>query len=321
MTSTMKPSDTSDTSDTNDNEEQRRADVRVCHEILARGSKSFVAASRMLPKRLHDRTAALYAFCRVADDAVDLGTDVQAAIARLHQRLDRVYAGAPEPDPVDRAFCDVVQTCGIPQAIPRALIEGFEWDAQKRRYATGEELDAYCARVAATVGVMMTLLFGERSKVLLSRACDLGLAMQLTNICRDVGEDARAGRIYLPLAWLAEAGVDKDELVARPAHSPALASVVKRVLDRADECYRRADLGMTLYPYDCRLGVRAARLIYAEIGRVIVKNGYASVSTRAYTSKARKLLLLVRALPVLLRRRRSCNEPTDPSVKFLVEAV
>jgi phytoene synthase len=321
MTSTMKPSDTSDTSDTNDNEEQRRADVRVCHEILARGSKSFVAASRMLPKRLHDRTAALYAFCRVADDAVDLGTDVQAAIARLHQRLDRVYAGAPEPDPVDRAFCDVVQTCGIPQAIPRALIEGFEWDAQKRRYATGEELDAYCARVAATVGVMMTLLFGERSKVLLSRACDLGLAMQLTNICRDVGEDARAGRIYLPLAWLAEAGVDKDELVARPAHSPALASVVKRVLDRADECYRRADLGMTLYPYDCRLGVRAARLIYAEIGRVIVKNGYDSVSTRAYTSKARKLLLLVRALPVLLRRRRSCNEPTDPSVKFLVEAV
>jgi phytoene synthase len=317
----MKPSDTSDTSDTNDNEEQRRADVRVCHEILARGSKSFVAASRMLPKRLHDRTAALYAFCRVADDAVDLGTDVQAAIARLHQRLDRVYAGAPEPDPVDRAFCDVVQTCGIPQAIPRALIEGFEWDAQKRRYATGEELDAYCARVAATVGVMMTLLFGERSKVLLSRACDLGLAMQLTNICRDVGEDARAGRIYLPLAWLAEAGVDKDELVARPAHSPALASVVKRVLDRADECYRRADLGMTLYPYDCRLGVRAARLIYAEIGRVIVKNGYDSVSTRAYTSKARKLLLLVRALPVLLRRRRSCNEPTDPSVKFLVEAV
>ena len=297
------------------------ADVRVCHDILARGSKSFVAASRMLPKRLHDRTAALYAFCRVADDAVDLGTDVKAAIARLHQRLDRVYAGAPEPDPVDRAFCDVVQTCGIPQAIPRALIEGFEWDAQKRRYATGEELDAYCARVAATVGVMMTLLFGERSKALLARACDLGLAMQLTNICRDVGEDARAGRIYLPLAWLAEAGVDKDELIARPAHSPALAGVVKRVLDRARACYRRADLGMTLYPYDCRLGVRAARLIYAEIGRTIAKNGYDSVSTRAYTSKARKLLLLVRALPVLLKRRRSCDEPADPAVRFLVEAV
>jgi phytoene synthase len=145
--------------------------------------------------------------------------------------------------------------------------------------------------------------------------------MQLTNICRDVGEDARAGRIYLPLAWLAEAGVDKDELIARPTHSPALAGVVKRVLDRAEACYRRADLGMTLYPYDCRLGVRAARLIYAEIGRVIAQNGYDSVSTRAYTSKARKLFLLARALPVLLKRRRSCDEPADPAVRFLVEAV
>jgi phytoene synthase len=301
--------------------EQRRADLRACHEILARGSKSFVAASRMLPKRLHDRTAALYAFCRVADDAVDLGTDVQAAIARLHERLDRVYAGNPEPDPVDRAFCEVVQACRIPQAIPRALIEGFEWDAQKRRYRTAEELDAYCARVAATVGVMMTLLFGERSPVLLARACDLGLAMQLTNICRDVGEDARAGRIYLPLDWLAEAGVDRDELIARPAHTPALGSVVKRVLDRAEACYRRADLGMALYPYDCRLGVRSARLIYAEIGHMIAKNRYDSVSTRAYTSKARKLLLLLRALPVLLKRRRSNDEPSNPAVRFLVEAV
>jgi len=297
------------------------ADIRACHEILTRGSKSFVAASRMLPKRLHDRTAALYAFCRVADDAVDLGTDVPAAIARLHQRLDRVYAGTPEPDAVDRALCSVVQTCGIPQAIPRALIEGFEWDAQKRRYATALELDAYCARVASTVGVMMTLLFGERTPALLARACDLGMAMQLTNICRDVGEDARAGRIYLPLDWLAEAGVDPEELTSRPAHSPALASVVKRVLDRAHECYRRADLGMTQYPYDCRLGVRAARLIYAEIGRVVARNGYDSVSTRAYTSKARKLLLLMKALPVLLKRRRSSNEPADPAVQFLVDAV
>ena len=306
---------------TKQGEEERRADIRACHEILTRGSKSFVAASRLLPKRLHDRTAALYAFCRVADDAVDLGSDVPAAIARLLERLDRVYAGRPEQDPVDRAFCDLVHTCGIPQAIPRALIEGFEWDAERRRYATAKDLEAYCARVASTVGVMMTLLFGEHSPVLLARACDLGMAMQLTNICRDVGEDARAGRMYLPLDWLAEAGLDADEIIARPAHSPALAGVVKRVLALADACYRRADRGMTLYPFDCRLGVRAARLIYAEIGRVIAKNGYDSVSTRAYTSKARKLLLLVRALPVLLKRRYTSDEPAHPAVRFLVEAV
>ncbi len=295
-------------------------DIRVCHDILVRGSKSFVAASRLLPKRLHDRTAALYAFCRVADDAVDLGTDVEGALACLRERLDRVYAGRPEEDPVDRAFCDVVATCQIPRAIPDALIEGFAWDSERRRYEDETELAAYCARVASTVGAMMTLLFGARSPELLARACDLGLGMQLTNICRDVGEDARAGRVYLPLRWLREGGVDPQALLSSPQPSPALGKVVKRVLDLADDCYRRADTGMTLYPYDCRLGVRSARLIYAEIGRMVAKNGYDSVTRRAYTSKARKVMLLVKALPVLLWRQRAKQAPAHPAVQFLVDA-
>jgi len=303
------------------NEEQRRADLRTCHEILARGSKSFVAASRLLPKRLHDRTAALYAFCRVADDAVDLGTDVHAALARLHERLDHAYAGRPENDPVDRALADVVATCGIPETVPRALLEGFAWDAEKRRYPTAEDLDAYCARVAATVGVMMALLFGERSKALVARACDLGLAMQLTNICRDVGEDARANRMYLPLDWLAEAGLDPDRLIAQPAHSEALGTVVRRVLQRAETYYRRADGGMALYPADCRLGVRAARLIYSEIGRVVARNHYDSVSRRAYTSKARKLFLLLRAFRIRLYAGRVRNAEPCTAVQFLVDSV
>jgi phytoene synthase len=302
-------------------EEQRRADLRTCHEILAHGSKSFVAASRLLPKRLHDRTAALYAFCRVADDAVDLGTDVPAALARLHERIDHVYAGRPDDNPVDRAFADVVATCGIPEAVPRALLEGFAWDAEKRRYRTAEDLDAYCARVAATVGVMMALLFGERSKALVARACDLGLAMQLTNICRDVGEDARANRLYLPLDWLTEAGLDPDRLIAQPAHSEALGTVIRRVLQRAETYYRRADGGMPLYPADCRVGVRAARLIYAEIGRVVARNHYDSVSRRAYTSKARKLFLLLRALRVRLYAGTLRDAETSPAVKFLVDSV
>jgi phytoene synthase len=302
-------------------EDERRADIRACHEILSRGSKSFVAASRMLPARLHDRTAALYAFCRVSDDAVDLGADAGSALALLHARLDRIYAGRPDPDSVDRSFCDLVHELAIPRTIPAALLEGFAWDAERRRYATPAELEAYCARVASTVGVMMTLVFGSRSPALLARAADLGLAMQLTNICRDVGEDARAGRVYLPLAWLAEAGLTADGLVARPAPSPALAAVVKRTLALAESFYRRADGGMRLYPRDCRIGVRAARLIYAEIGRVIARHGYDSVTTRAYTSKARKLLLLGRALPVLLFTGRASDEPPAPAVQFLIDAV
>ena len=302
-------------------DEAKRADLRACHDILARGSKSFVAASRMLPARLHDRTAALYAFCRVADDAVDLGTDVPAALAALHGRLERIYTGEPDPDPVDRAFCDLVHEVGIPRAIPAALLDGFAWDAERRRYATPDELEAYCARVASTVGAMMTLVFGARSPVLVARACDLGMAMQLTNICRDVGEDARAGRVYLPLSWLREAGLDADALVAKPEPSPALAGVVKRTLALAETFYRRADGGLRLYPRDCRLGVKAARLIYAEIGRVIARNHYDSVSTRAYTSKARKLVLLARALPVLLWPGRASDLPPAPAAKFLVDAV
>jgi phytoene synthase len=288
--------------------------------MLTRGSKSFVAASRLLPKRLRDHTAGLYAFCRVADDAVDLGSDVTAALARLGERLDRVYAGRPDEDPVDRALCDVVFAHDIPEAIPRALLEGFAWDAEKRRYRGEAELAEYCARVASTVGVMMGLLFGERSPAMLARACDLGLAMQLTNICRDVGEDARAGRVYLPLDWLRAEGLDADALLAAPQPSPALARVVRRVLDLAEVCYRRADSGMTLFPYDCRLGVRSARLIYAEIGRVIARNGYDSVTLRAYTSKARKIMLLAKALPVLLWRRKPAQSAPHPAVQFLVDA-
>jgi 15-cis-phytoene synthase len=300
---------------------KRQDDIRACRAILAKGSKSFVAASRMMPKRLHDGAASLYAFCRVADDAVDLSDNAHAAVARLHERLDRIYARQPEDDPVDRAFCEVVHAHGIPPQVPRALIEGFEWDADKRLYPTQADLEAYCARVASTVGVMMTLLFGERSRSVLARACDLGLAMQLTNICRDVGEDARNGRVYLPLAWLAEAGVDPERLMAQPEPSEALASVVKRVLELAGTYYQRADHGITHLPRDCRLGVGAARLIYAEIGREIARNGYDSVSRRAYTSKARKLLLLGRALPVLLRRPQACDDPVCPAVEFLVDGV
>ena len=302
-------------------ESERREDLLVCHRILTEGSKSFVTALRLLPKRLHDRSAAIYAYCRVSDDAVDLGTDVPQELQRLHQRLDRIYAGHPEPNPVDRSFCDAVHEIEIPQAIPAALLDGFAWDAELRRYQTQLELEGYCARVAGTVGVMMTLLFGERSPVLLARACDLGLAMQLTNICRDVGEDARAGRVYLPLDWLREAGIDTDAFLARPEPSPALASVVKRTLALAETYYRRADGGMALYPRDCRLGSKAARLIYAEIGRVVERNRYDSVTTRAYTSKARKLWLLARALPVMIRPGRIDRSPPAAAVQFLIDAV
>ena len=114
--------------------------------------------------------------------------------------------------------------------IPEALIEGLEWDAEGRRFETLSDLYSYCARVAGTVGVMMTLVMGQRKPDIVARACDLGCAMQLTNICRDVGEDARAGRLYLPLSFMREAGLDPDEWLKNPVFNDQIAGIVRRLL-------------------------------------------------------------------------------------------
>ena len=125
---------------------------------------------------------------------------------------------------------------------------------------------------------MMTLVMGQRSPEIVARACDLGVAMQLTNIARDVGEDARAGRLYLPLSWLREAGIDPEAWLAKPVFTPEIAAIVQRLLDAADVLYARATLGIANLPLACRPGIYAARALYAEIGRELERGGLDSVS-------------------------------------------
>ncbi len=215
-------------------------DLAACRLLLRQGSKSFFAASLLLPRHVREPATALYAFCRVADDAVDLSDDPAAAIDGLRLRLDAIYAGRPQDDPVDRALAAVAAHFALPRAHLDALLEGFLWDAEGRRYEDLAAVRAYGARVAGTVGVMMTLLMGERSPAALARACDLGIAMQLTNIARDVGEDARNGRLYLPADWLREAGVDPDGWLADPRPAPGVALVVERLLEEAARLYVRS---------------------------------------------------------------------------------
>jgi phytoene synthase len=136
-----------------------------------------------------------------------------------------------------------------------------------------------------------------------------------------VGEDARNGRVYLPVDWLAEEGLDVDAFLRDPRFSPALGRVVKRVLDLAAMYYQRADDTIRLMPRDCRVGIRAARLIYAEIGHVVARNGFDSVGQRAYTSKARKLWLLLRALPAYVWGNTAKDTPPAEAVRFLLAAV
>ncbi|MBU8540553.1 phytoene/squalene synthase family protein [Falsiroseomonas tokyonensis] len=297
------------------------SDRAACRAMLAGGSKSFRAAALLLPARIAEPAAALYAFCRVADDAIDEAPDPVAALPPLQRRLDAIYAGRPQPHPADRAFAVVVRDHAIPQVLPAALLEGFAWDGEGRRYATLEALEAYAARVAATVGAMMTLLMGVRDQAALARACDLGVAMQLTNIARDVGEDARNGRLYLPLDWLAEESIAAEAFLAAPRFTPGLGRVVQRLLDAADLLYARAEDGFARLPWDCRAGIGAARHVYAGIGRAVEHQGGDSVSRRAVVPNRRKALLMARGVAALAARRARNPAPPLPATRFLVEAV
>jgi 15-cis-phytoene synthase len=298
------------------------ADLAACRQLLSNGSKSFHAASFFLPKPVRQPAAALYAFCRIADDAIDdCRGDKAEALAALYARLDRIYAGDPEPHPVDRAFAGVVRRLHMPRELPEALLDGFAWDAEGRSYETLSGVLDYSARVAAAVGAMMTALMGVRAPTVLARACDLGSAMQLTNICRDVGEDARNGRIYLPLAWLREANIDPEAFLAKPRFTPALGEVIARVLDVAEGLYRRAETGIAKLPVGCRPGIYAARLLYAEIGHELARNGFDSVSQRAVVPTARKMTLLSQAIVATPFPGGDCNaEPLEEN-RFLIDAV
>jgi phytoene synthase len=299
------------------------ADRAAVAAAIRTGSLSFHAASRLLPARVREPALALYAFCRVADDAVDEGGDKGAAVLHLRDRLDAVYAGRPADAAADRAFARAVSAHAIPRALPEALLEGFAWDAVGRRYATLSEVLDYSARVAAAVGAMMCLLMGVRDRDALARACDLGLAMQLTNIARDIGEDARAGRLYLPGDWFAPGGA--EAFLADPHPSPEIRGMAARLLAEADALYLRAEAGIAALPLSCRPAIWAARLIYAGIGGKVRQNGLDSVTRRARTGRGQKLAWLAGAAArslagSVLPRAATIHAPPAPEVAFLVEA-
>ncbi len=301
------------------------ADLEACRAAIRTGSLSFHAASRLLPGAVRDPALALYAFCRLADDAVDEGHDKVAAVLRLRDRLDRVYQGRPVDAAADRAFAVVVDSFEMPRALPDALLEGMAWDASGRRYADLSGVLGYSARVAAAVGAMMCVLMRVRDGDALARACDLGLAMQLTNIARDVGEDARAGRLYLPLDWLKSAGVDLDGFLADPVASPPIRAATARLLATARRLYQRSGSGVPALPAACRPGILAAGAIYAGIGGAVARNGHDAVSVRARTTKGQKLgWLMLSTLrsgaTLVMPRPATLHAPPEPEVAFLVQA-
>jgi phytoene synthase len=263
--------------------------------VLAEKSKSFALASKLLPASCRDDVAVIYAYCRHVDDAIDLVPveERPAALARLRAEVDVVYAG----DDVSE-FAQVVRKHRIPRLYVDELIAGMAMDVERARYETLEDLYRYGWRVAGVVGAMLCHVFGLRDPRALQNAAHLGIAMQLTNICRDVEEDQRDGRSYLPRA-LAE---------GRP-----VPEVVRVLLDDADRFYRSADLGIRALPFRIALGVRAARLVYAAIGDRLRARGCDPFRGRVVVPSLVKVWLVLRAIVATVLERRAPGPLASPS--------
>jgi phytoene synthase len=213
-----------------------------------------------------------------------------------------VYAGLPQVDPVLAAFQAVAMHYQIPRLYPEELIEGMSMDARGTRYESLHDLLLYCHRVAGTVGLMMCHVLGVRDARALRNAAHLGIAMQLTNICRDVLEDFRLGRVYLPARLLRGSGGTallagtSEAVLFAPETRRAVSLVVHTLLSEAGDYYRSGDRGLLALPFRSALAVRAARFLYAAIGTRLLLSGADPLRGRAVTPGSWKVVLVARAL-------------------------
>lgn len=211
-----------------------------------------------------------------------------------------MYVAFPIADPMLVAMRELVRRCRIPRAYLDEFLEGMRMDASGVAYETFDDLLRYCHRVAGTVGLMMCHVMGVRSRRALVHAAHLGIAMQLTNVARDVGEDWGRGRLYLPRRMLRRAGA-RGDLRANPGQAfpaqwvAATRAVTRELLDRAEAYYRSGDAGLVFLPLRGCLAVRAARLIYSRIGARIRANGCDPLRPRAFVPARSKLALVARA--------------------------
>jgi len=271
--------------------------VRNSYASIAHHSKSFALASRLLPGPVRDRAVVVYAWCRRADDAVDMAGPGNEAVAlhRLHAELDAVYGGTALRDPLLSAFRSVIGERSIPHAYPRDLLDGMRMDVEGTYYDNMDTLLRYCWCVAGIVGLMMCHVMGVRDERATRNAVHLGIAMQITNICRDVMEDWQRGRLYIPETLLSEAGATglAAQLGApfpRDATGP-VSRATARLLEVADHYYDSGDAGLQALSWRCALSVRTARRVYSDIGNRVRRQECDPRAGRAIVPRDRKLSL------------------------------
>jgi phytoene synthase len=274
-------------------ERPTRAEVSAFREVMKKRARTFRWAALLLGRSSRDDAAVLYAFCRAADDAVDEGSD-PAASTRALAALERGLEG--EGSGPGRAVADLSARRGVPLEPARELLAGVRSDMTVVRIADERALFLYAYLVAGTVGLMMSALLGARDARAARYAVALGVAMQLTNICRDVEEDAARDRVYLPESLLRAAGTSQAALLARRAPREAIARVVAQLLARADELYVSAERGVRFLPPRARLAVLAAGRMYRAIGGVLERRSWDPFGGRAVVSPARKCFACMLAL-------------------------
>lgn len=244
--------------------------IESCRAALSRHARSFKWGSIFLPRPMRDDAAILYAFCRVVDDAVDEASDPESARSSLSRVVDSLERHSPE-EPLIAVFKAMAFRRQMDLRYARHLIEGVASDLGPVRVANEDELLRYCYRVASTVGLMMSRVIEVSDRRALPHAIDLGIAMQLTNICRDVLEDARSNRVYLPEQLLGSVGSSQSRLVLMSAEPEKIAVAVRRLLALAERYYRSADAAMRYIPLRPRLAIIIAARVYRAIGRSLLR--------------------------------------------------
>lgn len=266
-----------------------------CAEVTRRSSSNFYYAFMLLPLERRRALYAVYAFCRFVDDIADDGAakEPQTLLERWRAELEQVYAGTVER-PVSRALAANVLRYNIPRRYFEEVIDGVEMDLTRKRYATFAELELYCRRVASAVGLICIEIFGYRNPQTRVYAEKLGLAFQLTNIIRDVREDAARNRIYLPLEDLVRFGVSEEEIL-QSSQSASFDQLMAFEADRARNYYREALNALPAEDRGSMLAAEGMRLIYSALLERIARSGYRVFERRHRVSTSRKLILVGRA--------------------------
>lgn len=293
-------------------------DTVVAHgnASIKKGSKSFALASRVLPPALRDDAAMLYAWCRYCDDVID-GQEMghgqiadykigqSERLSMLRQDTSNALAGKPTDNPVFAGLARVIKTHDIDHRHPFDLLMGFQMDAEARVYKSVDDILDYSYHVAGVVGVMMANIMGVRDEATLDRASDLGLAFQLTNIARDVIDDAKADRVFVPQDLLIAAGAPIDAKAQLDRDNwPALHAAACMQLGIAEQYYASAKVGIKELDFRCAWAISAALKVYREIGENLRKGGPEAWEGRVGASNGRKIVLALGAVgPVLGRKR------------------